>query len=104
MTDRLELKAIVADADQPEHIIALRGRDAWALQELVKAGLRGCTPIDHPGPRWSGYVHNLRREYGLRIETVTEPHGGPYAGHHARYVLRSVVRIVAVNGQEPEAA
>jgi hypothetical protein len=38
MTERLELKAIVADPGQPEWIIAPRGRDAWALQELVKAG------------------------------------------------------------------
>lgn len=104
MTARPESMVIVADPGLPERTLTLRGRDAWALQELIKAGPRGCTPIDHPGPRWSGYVHNLRREYGLRIETVTEPHGGPYAGHHARYLLRSVVRIVAVNGQEPEAA
>ncbi|MBM3951037.1 MAG: hypothetical protein FJ311_06250 [Rhodospirillales bacterium] len=98
------MKAIVADPDQPERIIAPRGRDAWALLELVKAGARGCTPIDHPGPRWSGYVHNLRREYGLQIETVHERHGPPFSGTHARYVLRSVVRIVAADGQEPEAA
>src|ERR1700687_3438433 len=24
-------------------------------------GVRHCTPIDHPGPRWSGYVHKLRK-------------------------------------------
>jgi hypothetical protein len=104
MTERQELRAIVADPGLPERVITPRGRDAWALSELVKAGPRGCTPIDHPGPRWSGYVHALRREYGLRIETITEPHGPPYAGHHARYVLRSVVRIVAAEGLEPEAA
>ncbi len=46
-----------------------KGRDAWALLELVKAGQRGCTPIDCPGPRWSGYVFNLKRQHGLAIET-----------------------------------
>lgn len=72
----------------------VRGRDAWALSELVKAGPRGCTPIDNPGPRWSGYVFNLKHNYGLVIETVHEPHGGPFAGIHARYVLRSAVKIL----------
>jgi len=42
---------------------------------------------DNPAPRWSAYVHNLR-ESGVEIETVTEPHGGDFAGHHGRYVLR----------------
>ena len=35
------------------------GRDAWALGELITAGAAGCTPIDNPGPRWSGYVYKL---------------------------------------------
>jgi hypothetical protein len=67
------------------------GRDAWALGELITAGAAGCTPIDNPGPRWSGYVHKLRIVYGLNVETITEMHGGEYAGKHARYVLRSKV-------------
>ena len=67
------------------------GRDAWALGELITAGTAGCTPIDNPGPRWSGYVHKLKRIHGLDIETITEMHGGDYAGKHARYVLRSRV-------------
>jgi hypothetical protein len=69
------------------------GRDAWALGELITAGPEGCTPIDHPGPRWSGYVFKLKRFYRLSIETVTEMHGGEYAGKHARYVLRSKVQF-----------
>jgi hypothetical protein len=75
------------------------GRDAWALMELHRAGETGCTPIDHPGPRWSGYVHKLRK-LGLRIDTITECHGGPFAGHHARYVLRSRIRILEDAGEE----
>ena len=67
------------------------GRDAWALGELITAGAAGCTPIDHPGPRWSGYIFKLKRIYRLNIETITEMHGGDYAGKHARYVLRSRV-------------
>ncbi|WP_299812505.1 hypothetical protein [uncultured Roseibium sp.] len=70
------------------------GRNAWALSKLIDAGEKGCTPIDTPGPRWSGYVHNLRAD-GLDIETVTERHGGPYKGTHARYVLRSPVMVIS---------
>ncbi len=79
--------------------IHLHGRNAWALTELVKAGLNGCTPITHPGPRWSAYVHNLRHEYGLSIETIHEAHGGPFPGSHARYVLLSSVQIVSSDSE-----
>ncbi len=78
--------------------LKLKGRNAWALAELVKAGERGCTPIDNPGPRWSGYVHNLRRKHGLIIDTIHEAHGGAYSGTHARYVLRTPIRIAGDDG------
>ncbi|MEV8468816.1 hypothetical protein AB0T83_18835 [Fluviibacterium sp. DFM31] len=70
--------------------IVVSGRDRWALEELRREGKKGCTPIDNPAPRWSGYVFNLR-ELGVEIETITETHEGDFPGHHARYVLRSVV-------------
>lgn len=75
--------------------IQVKGRDRWALECLIVAGAKGCTPIDHPGPRWSAYVHALRHECGLAIETITEAHDGPFSGHHARYVLRSQVTFLA---------
>jgi hypothetical protein len=87
----------VVDAHGAARILELKGRDAWALTELVRAGDLGCTPIDTPGPRWSGYVHKLRRRYGLGIVTVTEPHGGPYKGTHARYILRSFVHPLSAD-------
>jgi hypothetical protein len=87
----------VVDAHGAARILALKGRDAWALTELIRAGDLGCTPIDTPGPRWSGYVHKLRHRYGLDIATVTEPHGGPYKGSHARYILRSVVHPLSAD-------
>ena len=31
------------------------------------------------------------RALGVAIDTITEKHGGPFAGHHARYVLASHV-------------
>lgn len=76
-------------------VFEFSGRDAWALGCLVSAGDAGCTPIDHPGPRWSAYVHKLRRA-GLDIQTIDERHGGPFAGHHARYVLRTGVRVLEI--------
>lgn len=82
----------------------LKGRDAWALSELLKAGARGCTPIDNPGPRWSAYVYNLKHECGLCIETRHEPHRGDFPGSHARYVLLSAVEIVSRSDQPERAA
>lgn len=80
----------VLAGDGSARIVELVGRDAWALTELILAGERGCTPIDHPGPRWSAYVFKLRR-LGLHIQTFTEAHGGPFKGTHARYILRTTV-------------
>jgi hypothetical protein len=82
----------------------LKGRVAWALCELHRAGTRGVTPFDAPGPRWSAYVHALRREHLLDIETVHEKHGGPFPGQHARYILRSRVHIATAPEEEKAAA
>ncbi len=81
------------EADGPE--IVVQGRDAWCLWHLHRSGAKGCTPIENVGPRWSAYVHNLRK-LGLNIETVYEQHGGPYRGNHARYVLHSTIEILKV--------
>lgn len=70
--------------------VTVKGRDRWALEQLMYAGRTGCTPISQPAPRWSAYVFNLRG-LGVPIETVTEAHDGPFAGSHARYVLRATV-------------
>lgn len=71
----------------------LFGRVAWALEQLINAGSAGCTPITHPGPRWSSYVHILR-EKGLVVDTLRESHGGQFPGTHARYVLRSRIEVL----------
>jgi hypothetical protein len=76
----------------------IRGRDAWALNELISAGNRGVTPIERPAPRWSHYCWKLRRA-GIHIETVDERHGGAFAGAHARYILRTPLRVVEVSRQ-----
>jgi len=87
------------ESENGKHQLSLTGRDAWALSELIKAGSKGCTPIDNPGPRWSGYVHVLRHDHGLSIETVYEQHRGAFPGNHARYILRSPVRLVAAESE-----
>ncbi|RVD31439.1 hypothetical protein [Mesorhizobium sp. M4B.F.Ca.ET.017.02.2.1] len=71
----------------------LDGRVAWAIKKLIDAGKGGCTPITHPGPRWSDYVHKARA-LGFVIETIHESHGGHFAGHHGRYVLHTEVSIL----------
>ncbi|RWE29794.1 hypothetical protein [Mesorhizobium sp.] len=71
----------------------LDGRVAWAMKQLVNAGKDGCTPITHPGPRWSDYTFKIRK-LGFVVETVHEAHGGQFPGHHARYILHTDVSIL----------
>lgn len=84
---------LITCANGTTSTVTVKGRDRWALEALGAAGTKGCTPINTPGPRWSGYVYNLRG-LGVPIQTITEPHEGPFKGTHARYVLcASVVRV-----------
>ena len=76
------------------------GRYGDTLRALVVAGKRGVTPLERPAPRWSHYVHILRREHDLAIETVTEPHGGDFPGTHGRYVLREEIQLLNLSESE----
>jgi hypothetical protein len=71
------------------------GRFAATLHALHQAGERCLTSYEYPAPRVSHYVFRLRRD-GVSIETVTEPHCGPFSGTHARYFLKSDLNIVKV--------
>lgn len=75
-----------------------QGRLGWTLAQLAEAGARGVTPIERPAPRWSSYIHALRKS-GIPIETQMEPHEGTYAGHHSRYRLSCDV-VIAYCGEE----
>lgn len=99
MRNSLTITARILPDGKPFTVI---GRDAWTLAELATAGQNGCTPIDNPAPRWSAYVHNLRRNQRLVIQTRHEPHKGQFAGTHGRYVLQSAVEIIS-RSDEPEA-
>lgn len=83
--------------------LAFNGRDAWALNQLIETGGKGCTPIENPAPRWSAYVKNLR-DAGIAIETVHEPHTGPYSGTHGRYVLKSQLEVTRPFGPKGQVA
>ncbi len=73
--------------------LRLKGREAWTLAHLIGAGETGIIPLDRPAPRWSAYVHTLRKR-GLDSSTVDEPHAGPYSGTHGRYVLRTPLEVL----------
>lgn len=79
-------------------ILHLRGRIAWTLCELVKAGNRGITPMHNPAPRVSHYVMCLRRK-GVVIDTDMQPHGGAFPGEHGVYRLKSAVTLDRVEGR-----
>lgn len=51
----MKIKAKIQSGDSLI-ILNLRGRLAWTLSELVKAGHNGITPLHNPAPRVSHYV------------------------------------------------
>lgn len=93
---------LVEPAGEPAFEITVAGRERWALECLIVAGKKGCTPIDTPGPRWSAYVFDLRHEFNVGITTHTEAHEGQFPGSHARYTLDVAVR--PIDGLTGEAA
>lgn len=88
------LRVQIGDCSGP--ICDLRGRMAWALNELVVAGAAGVTPIRNPGPRWAAYCHKLKK-LGIPIQSDREAHGQPFAGWHSVYRLSGPVRVLAVD-------
>jgi hypothetical protein len=103
MKDVVELLASI----DGRSAVTIKGRYARCLHTLIQAGEKGVSPaMDDPMPRWSHYVFWLRSHHQVIIETVTEKHGGPYAGTHARYVLRSMVTLLRTvrHGEARDAA
>ena len=84
-------------SEQPR-TFEFKGRMGWMITKLIEAGPKGVTPISHPAPRHSSYVHSLR-EIGVPIETIMEPHHGSYPGTHARYVLRCDAEVHRLEGE-----
>jgi hypothetical protein len=73
----------------------LDGRLGWTLATLAKAGTKGVATVERPAPRWSAYVHDLRK-LGIQIETELEPHEGNYPGKHARYRLACAAQVTGL--------
>lgn len=97
MTMHYQNRAVftVTNPEQEPFYLTLAGRNRWAMEQLVRAGKKGCTPIKNAAPRWSAYVHNLRT-FGVAIETIHEQHSGKFSGNPTRCVLRAQVEGVAV--------
>lgn len=63
-----------------------------ALSENLKSGI---TALDMGtwAYRLSGYIHILRHDYNMDIETKFEPHDG---GEHGRYFLHTPIEILDI--------
>ena len=86
--------------ETPSGRIAINARQPRrALAALIQAGSKGVTALELSSwaYRLGAYVHTLRHDYGLTIETLREPHDG---GWHGRYVLHTPCQIIggAVRG------
>ncbi|SEQ46375.1 winged helix domain-containing protein [Thalassovita taeanensis] len=93
----MKLKAKIETGVMPI-TLHLKGRLAWTMLELVKAGESGITSLHNPAPRISHYVMTLRRK-GVVIDTEMQPHGGAFPGEHGVYRLKSAVTIEQVEGR-----
>lgn len=66
---------------------------AQTLDAFVESNTEGITALEMSSWafRLGAYVHILRHDYCLEIETRREPHDG---GWHARYVLHTPVNLI----------
>lgn len=89
-----KLKALSFETPTGRITIGSR-QDRRTLLALVKADTKGVTALEMSSwaYRLGAYVHRLRHDYGLAIETLREPHDG---GWHGRYVLHTPCRIVGI--------
>jgi hypothetical protein len=93
----MKIKAKIETSDAPI-TLHLKGRLAWTMLELVKAGDKGITPLHNPAPRVSHYVMTLRRK-GVAIDADIQAHDGAFPGEHGIYRLKSTVTIKQVEGR-----
>lgn len=78
----------------PEGRFMVTGRNAQTLNALVAAGDRGIITVELSNTwalRLGAYIHQLRHDYGLHIETIREEHDG---GFHGRYFLKTPVVLL----------
>lgn len=80
--------------ETPAGRIAISARQPKrALAALINAGSKGVTALELSSSayRLGAYVHTLRHDYGLTIETLRERHDG---GWHGRSVLHTPCQII----------
>jgi len=85
MAGKLKLKAQIAPDGA---VFTVTGQEARTLVLLLEKGNRGVGAYDFRGGppfRLGAYVHDLRHQFGLAIETLRDEHDG---GWHARYQAR----------------
>lgn len=89
-----KLKALSFETPTGRITIGSR-QDRRTLLALVEADTKVITALEMSSwaYRLGAYVHRLRHDYGLAIETLREPHVG---GWHGRYFLHTPCRIVGI--------
>jgi hypothetical protein len=87
---RKTLSFLLPGIDGP---MTVTGQAAKTLESLAAAGAAGVTALECASWafRLAHYIHVLRRQHGLSIDMLREEHCG---GWHARYVLRTPVRLL----------
>jgi hypothetical protein len=93
------MKIEITLLSEPHRTFELDGRMGWTISQLASAGTKGVATVEKPAPRWSAYVHSLRK-LGIQIETEMEAHDGSYPGQHARYRLACDIRVKALGKVE----
>jgi hypothetical protein len=86
---------VTLNLSEQSRTFELQGRLGWTMAQLAMAGTKGVATVERPAPRWSAYVHDLRK-LGIQIETEMEPHDGAYSGRHARYRLACDAQIASL--------
>lgn len=84
---------VVFEAGGREHSVT--GRQAQTILWLERKLHYGVTALEMSSwaLRLGAYIHCLRKEHDLNIETQYETHDG---GHHARYVLHTPIKLLTV--------
>ncbi|WP_173088747.1 hypothetical protein [Devosia sp. 1635] len=67
-------------------------RVAWALLQLIRSGVNGCSVVTHPAPNWPEYVEAMRQQrFDIRIETMCT--SDIFEESYPKYVLQSNVKL-----------
>lgn len=84
-----------------QNTFTLKGQCTRTLHALIHAREKGITALEMSSwaYRLGAYIHVLRHDYGLEIETLKEQHPG---GWHARYVLHTHVEIIEIETLDKE--